>query len=99
MGCDEDVVGAEGSIPEREFVGDDFHGGGEQRPSVSDRRKAVDLAEVARDVDGDEEEVRFVRVKRPYIAGQQSSVDRDLGSEEVTRTPFVGEPIGVELWR
>lgn len=66
---DEDVVGAEGAIPEGVIGGDELDGGGEEGAGVADGGEAIDGAEVAGDVDGDKEEVGLVRVKRPYVAG------------------------------
>lgn len=75
MGSDEDMVGASASVPERVIGGDEFHGGADEGAGVADRREAIDGAEVAGDVDRDEEEVSVVRVKGANLTGQQGSVN------------------------
>lgn len=77
----EDVVRAPGPVPKRVLGGDDVDGGGDEGAGVTDGREAIDRAEVAGDVNWDEEEVSLIRVKRPYIAGQQGSVYGDLRRE------------------
>ena len=74
MRGDEDVVVATGTIPKRVFGGDDVDGGGQEGAGVTNGREAINGAEVAGDVDRDEEEVSLIWVKRPHITGQQSSV-------------------------
>lgn len=69
MGCNEDVVGAPGPVPEGVLRGDELHGGGEQGPSVANSREAINGAEVAGNVNGDEEEIRLAGVERPDVTG------------------------------
>ena len=61
--------------------------------------EAIDGAEVAGDVDWDEEEVGVERVKGSHVAGQQRPVDCNLGREQVAAAPLVREPICVVLRR
>lgn len=70
MGSDEHVVGASAPIPERVVGGDDVDGGGDEGTSVSDRREAIDGAEVAGHIDRDEEEVRVIGIKSSKLAFQ-----------------------------
>ena len=68
VGSDEDVVGSSAAVPEWVFGGDQVDGGGYESARVANRREAIDGAEVARHVNGDEEEISFVWVKRANFA-------------------------------
>ena len=68
VGSDEDVVTSIAAVPERVLSGYEVDGGGNERARVTHRREAVDGAEVARNVNGDEEEISFIRVKRANLA-------------------------------
>lgn len=52
-------------------------------------REAIDGAEVAGDVDRDEEEVRFVWVNGQIFACQKRPVNGDLGSKQVGAASLV----------
>lgn len=65
---DEDVVRSSASVPEWVYGGDELHRGGNESACVANRWKTVNGAEVARHVDGDEEEISFVRVKGSNFA-------------------------------
>lgn len=95
---DENVVGALGPIPKRVFGGDEVDRGGQKRPSVADGWEAIDGAEVAGDIDWDEEEVGLVRVKGTRIAGQQGFMYGHLRSEQMVAAPLVCHPICVVFW-
>lgn len=95
VGGHEDVIGAVGPIPERVFHPDVVNGGGNEGAGVAYRREAIDGAEVAGHVDGDEEEVGFVGVNGQRVAGEQGPVNGDLGGEQVGAAPLVFEPIRV----
>lgn len=70
MRSDENVVGSSASVPEWIFGGDEFNCGGDKSACMSNRRESVNGAEVARNVNGNEEEISFVRVKSSNIAFQ-----------------------------
>lgn len=64
---------------------------------MTNRGEAIDGAEVARDVNGYEEEVSFVRVKGANLAGQQCPVNGNLRSKQMGTAPLVRKPIRVVL--
>jgi len=68
VGSDEDVVASLAAVPERVFRGHEVDGGGDNRTRVPNRGETVHGAEVARDVNGYEEKISFVRVKRANLA-------------------------------
>lgn len=96
MRCDEDMVGAGAPVPVRELAGDPPDGRLEQAAGMAEGREPGGAAEVAGDIDGDEEEVGLRRVQRPEppTPGQRP-VDGNLRREEVAGAPLVGEPVGV----
>lgn len=65
MRRDEDMICAGAPVPEWELRRDDLYGGSDQRSGVSDGGESIDSAEVAGDVDGDEEEVSLPWIQRP----------------------------------
>lgn len=84
------------SVPERQRRGNEFDGGGNQASGVSDCREPVGGAEIAGDVDGDEEQIGLVGVPCSELrAGQQRPVDGDFRGEQVGPAAGVGEPAGV----
>jgi len=89
MRGDENMVGAPAPVPERVLRGDEVDCGRDERARVANRGKAIDGAEVARDVNGYEEKVSFVRVKRAHLAGQQSPVNGNLRRKQMLTTPLV----------
>lgn len=97
--CNEHVVGAASPVPKRELRRNEMDGGGEELSRVADGGEAVGRAEIAGHVNGDEEEIRFIRIVRPYAAGEQGPVNRHLGCEEVAAAPVVGDPVSVESRR
>lgn len=81
MGSDEDVVTSVAAVPERVFRGHEIDGGGNKSARVPNRGEAVHGAEVAGNVNGDEEKISFVRVKRANLALQQCPVDGNFRRE------------------
>lgn len=71
---DKDVVSAETPIPEWQLGGDMLNRGCQKRACMSDGGEAINRAEVAGHVDGDEEEISFPWVKSPYVTLLQSFV-------------------------
>lgn len=95
VGSDEDVVSSLAPIPESVLGGNELHCRCNERPSVTNRREAINGAEVAGDVDGYEEKVSFVWVKCPDVARQQCPVNGHLRCKQMIATPLSREPIGV----
>jgi len=94
-----DVVGAPAPVPERVLRRDEVDRGRDEGARVPNRGEAVDGAEVARHVNGDEEKVSFVRVKSSHLAGQQSPVNGNLRRKQMSAAPLVRQPIRVVLGR
>lgn len=90
------MVAAERAVPEGEAGGEEGDGGGEKRASVRKSGEAVDGAEVAGDVDGDEEEVGGERIKGANRGREKGGVESDFGGEEMGRASGFGEPVSVE---
>jgi len=96
---DEDVVGASASVPEGVLRGDEVYRGRDEGARVANRGEAIHGAEVARHVNGDEEKVSVVWVKRANLAGQQSPVNCNLRRKQMFAAPLVRQPIRVVLRR
>lgn len=99
MRGDEDVVGASAPVPEGVLRGDEADSGRDKGARVANRREAVDGAEIARHINGDEEKVSVVWVKRANLAGQQSPVNCNLRRKQMFAAPLVRQPIRVVLRR
>lgn len=66
VGSNKHVIGAVGSVPERVLRRDELNGGGNESASVANGGEPIHGAEVTGHINGDEEEVSFIRVKCPY---------------------------------
>lgn len=67
---------------------------------MTNRGEAINGAEVARDVNRDEEEVSFVRVKGSNFRVQQCPVNGHLGRKQMDAAPLICKPIRVVLgWK
>lgn len=89
MRSNKNMVGAIGAIPKRIMRGNVRNGGGNEGTSMANGREAIDSAEVARNINRDEEEIGFKWIKCSVIAVQQSSMNGHLRSKQVVRTPFI----------
>lgn len=83
MGRHENMIGATAAVPKRELRRDKINCGGDEGACVADGGEAINGAEVARDINGDEEEVRLRWIESPDIATQQRSVNGHLRREQV----------------
>lgn len=99
VGGDKDVVGAMATVPKRELTGDDVNGGGQKRGSMSNSRKAIKGTKITWNINRKEEEISFIRVQSPHMAGQKGPMNSHLRSKQMAAAPAVGKPIGVEFWR
>lgn len=88
----EDVVRATSTIPKRVLSRDEVYGLLDEWSGVTNRWKAIDGAEIARNVDRDEEEVGLVGILCPYVSveAEQRFVKSHLRSEEVVAASVVG---------
>ena len=88
----EDVVRATSTIPKRVTSRDEVYRFLDEWPGVTNRWKAVDCAEIARNIDRDEEEVGFVGIFCPHVSveTEQRFVKSHLRSEEVVAASLVG---------
>lgn len=89
MGRDQNVVGAAAAVPERKLGRNKRDGGGDERAGVANGGEAIDGAEVAGDINGDEEEVGLPRIERTKATPRKSSVDRHLRGEQVAAATLV----------
>lgn len=99
MRRDENMVGAAAAVPKGKLERNKINGGGDEGAGVADGGEAIDGAEVAGDVNGDEEEVGLPRLERPNVAAQQGPVDGHLRREQMVAAPLVCQPVGVEFRR
>lgn len=99
MRRNEDMVGAAAAVPKGKLERDKINGGGDEGAGVADGGEAIDGAEVAGDVNGDEEEVGLPWLERADITAQQGSVDGHLRREQMGAAPLVFQPVGVEFRR
>ena len=83
------MVGAPAPVPKRVFGRYKLDSGGYKRTSVTNGRETINGTKVAGHINRDKEEVRFIRVKCPYIAVQESFVNRNLCSKQMVATPLV----------
>lgn len=67
----EDMVGPIAAVPEWKLQRNELNRGREKSTCVADGREAINGAEIAGDVDGDEEEISLRWVKCPYITVHQ----------------------------
>lgn len=78
MGRHENVIGAAAAVPKRKLRRNKTDGGGDERAGMADGGEAINGAEVARNINWNEEEVGLPWIKRPNIACHQRSVDGHL---------------------
>lgn len=90
--CNKDMIGAIGTIPKGKVGGNESNGGGNEGTGMANGGEAIDSAEVARNVNRDEEEIGFEWVKCPVTAVQKRSMNGHLRSKQVVGTPLVRKP-------
>ena len=83
------MVGAIGAIPKGIMGGNEGYGGGNERTGMTNGGEAINGAEVTRNINRDEEEIRFKWIKCPVITVQQGSMNGYLRSKQVVRTPLI----------
>lgn len=89
MRSNKNMVGTIGAIPKGVMRGNVGYGGGNKGTGMANGGEAINGAEVARNINRDEEKISFKWIKCPVIAVQKSSMNGHLRSKQVVRTPFI----------
>lgn len=88
----EDMIRATGSVPKRVLSRDELYRVIDEWSCMANRWKAINGAEVARDIDRDKEEIGFIRIFRPYISfeAEKRLMESHFRGKEVVGASIIG---------